>query len=287
MNAEQCPVCEKHLEAGLFEWHLKCPACHYEGSTLGPVINSSPAHELIDEAQREHGLRTLRTQNFQTLLARIKALKNQGDRLLEVGSAHGWFLELARLDFEVTGIEPDRNILDSVDDKTLPIRCGYFPQVLNKDERFDVIVFNDVIEHIPDIKTTLSMCHQHLNEGGLLVLNLPNSDGFFYRLAKFLAKCSLGSPFNRLWQKGLPSPHVHYFNPANLNGLLNQHGFDIKEKGRLPTLVRQGLHARISLAKGLGPVARNAIYLSVLTALPVLQLLPGDIFYSISQRRTG
>lgn len=286
MNASQCPVCDRQLEAGLFVWHLKCPGCEYEGSTLEPVINSTSAHERIDESKREQGLKTLRVQNFHTLLTRIQAFKKRGNRLLEVGSAHGWFLELARPNFEVTGIEPDHRILNDLSDKTLPVRCGFFPQALDESEKFDVIVFNDVIEHIENIKFILEMCHRHLNEHGVLVLNLPNSKGFFYSLAKTMAKRSIQGPFNRLWQKDFPSPHVHYFHPANLDALLDQQGFSTREFGRLPTLVTKGLHARISLAKGLGALTKSMLYIVVLLLLPVTRLLPGDIFYIIAERRS-
>lgn len=284
MSARLCPVCQTTLQRGIYTWHLTCSGCHYEGSTLEPVINSSPAHELIDESKREAGLKTLRTRNFQTVLSRINALKKQGSRLLEVGCAHGWFLDLARQDFDVTGIEPDQQLLERLD-KRLPVRHGYFPQALEEGETFDVIVFNDVIEHIPDIKMTLDTCRRHMNEGGLLVLNLPNSNGIFYRQAKWLAQHSMQGPFNRLWQKDLPSPHVHYFNPTNLERLLGMQGFTLMERGRLPTLVLKGLHARIALVKGLGPLTQQAAYVALLLALPMLRLLPGDIFYCLAQRQ--
>ncbi len=45
--------------------------------------------------------------------------------------------------------------------KGLPARKGYFPDALDKKEKFDVIVFNDVIEHIPNIEGALASCFQH------------------------------------------------------------------------------------------------------------------------------
>lgn len=287
MPTTNCPVCHSAMEGGLSGWHFKCAGCSYESSTLEPAINSNTSQELVDETKREHGLKTLRTKNFQTLLERIKTHHLVNRRLLEVGCAHGWFLEMAQRDFEAVGIEPDQHAQDILRKKKLPVRCGFFPQALEDGEKFDIIVFNDVIEHIPDIKATLDMCHRHLSENGLLVLNLPNSRGVFYQIAKILAKCSLLSSFERMWQKGLPSPHVHYFNALNLKSLLNQHAFEVKEEGVLPTLVLDGLYARISYAKGLGPVTKGFIYMVVSMALPVLKVLPGDIFYSVAQRKAG
>lgn len=285
-NNKECPVCHAGLVPGLQDWHLKCPACRYESAALEPVINSDPAHEMIDEQAREDGLRALRVSNFTTLLERIKSERSSG-RLLEVGCAHGWFLELAQQSFEVVGIEPDKAVVEAVSHKGLPVRQGYFPQALDAHERFDVIVFNDVIEHIPDITQVIEQCHRHLNDGGLLVLNLPSSDGVFYRLSKLLARLSLRNPFERLWQKGLPSPHVHYFNRRNLEQLITRHDFVTMTDGKLPTLSLDGLHARISYTGDLGRFSRAFIYTCVALSLPILNRLPGDIFYSISQKKAG
>lgn len=99
----------------------------------------------------------------------------------------------------------------------LPVRPGYFPDALTPDESFDAIVFNDVIEHIPDIASALDACNARLSENGLLVLNLPNSRGFFYRLSKIFARLGWRNPFNRLWQKDLPSPTFIISIPATWN----------------------------------------------------------------------
>lgn len=284
MFSEICPVCKSALSAGYYSWHLQCKSCGYEKADLQPTINLHSAHQLLDENAREAGLRDLRISNFKKLLTSIKSLKPSRGRLLDVGCAHGWFLETVKNDFEVLGVEPDKNVFEATARRELPVRMGYFPDALDENEKFDVIVFNDVIEHIPDIERILNSCHQHLNMDGLLVLNLPNSDGIFYRLSKIL--CRLGYPgfFERMWQKGLPSPHLHYFNLANLIGLLNNNGFDVRIKGSLSTISLTGLYTRISYTGNLGIVARVFVYMSVALCLPILKILPSDIAYVISKR---
>lgn len=61
--------------------------------------------------------------------------------------------------------------------RRVPVRAGYFPDTLQQNEAFDVIVVNDVIDHIPKIGDALSACVARLNPEGLLVLNLPTSMG--------------------------------------------------------------------------------------------------------------
>lgn len=285
MSNEICPSCKSELFVGSCSWHLLCKNCNYEKANLQPTINLHSAHQLIDEDARETGLRELRLNNFKKVLLSIKTLKPNGGYLLDVGCAHGWFLETAKNDFEVFGLEPDKNVFDTTYRRGLPVRMGYFPDALDESEKFDVIVFNDVIEHIPDIERTLAYCHQRLNEDGLLVLNLPSSNGIFYRLSKMFYYFGYPNFFERLWQKDLPSPHLHYFNLANLIFLLKNNGFDVKIKGDLSTLSLAGLYTRVSYTGNLSVVASVLVCTGVALMLPILKILPSDIVYIVARRK--
>jgi 2-polyprenyl-3-methyl-5-hydroxy-6-metoxy-1,4-benzoquinol methylase len=279
-----CIVCGSPTAPGLAEWHATCPTCAYESAALQVAING-PGGERVDEAERETGLKSLRMQNFRMIVEAAKRHAGSGRRkLLDVGSAHGWFLEAAGASFEVLGVEPDATVGGRAAALGLPVRSGYFPQALRKDERFDVIVFNDVIEHIPDIHGAIAACGQRLNDGGILILNLPNSRGFFYRLAKLLARLGWRAPFERLWQKDLPSPHVHYFHSANLARLVQQHAFELIECAELPALRAQGLLERLRCAGQMSTVALYTQYLAILASIPVLRLFNSDIIVCIFRR---
>jgi SAM-dependent methyltransferase len=252
---------------------------------LPQVINSHVAHQLIDEESREAALRATRMLNFNELLKCIKLLKPRGARLLDVGCAHGWFLDMARNYYQVLGLEPDKSIFESVSHQGLPIRNGYFPNALYLDEGFDIIVFNDVFEHIQNIKETLLSCHNHLNADGLLVLNLPSSNGLFYKWSKIFNKFGFPQFFERMWQKDLPSPHLHYFNLYNLVKFLESNGFDVKFKGRLSTLQFSGLYSRVSYAGRMNGMAQIFIYICLILVLPILRVFPSDIIYVVSVRK--
>jgi SAM-dependent methyltransferase len=279
----RCPACEGPLGAGLRVWHRRCAACGYEGSTLEGRINEASRHAAIDEAARERALHDLRIANFTELLRHVVAAKPGGRRLLDVGCAHGWFLDVARTRFDVLGIEPDRSIAQAATQRGLPVRHGFFPEALASGERFDVIVFNDVFEHIPTPGDVLAACRDHLAPAGLVVLNLPSSGGAFYRLASALCRGGSCSAFERMWQVGLPSPHVHYFAPANLARLLARHGFDVNGQGTLATLRLKGLYTRIAYTGQHGPVVRSLQFLAIATMLPVLAFLPHDIIFAIAR----
>lgn len=282
-----CIVCGSTKTAGLAGWHATCPACDYESAALSIAINAhgGPA---VDEAEREAGLKALRLENFRTIVAWARQhVGASRPRLLDVGSAHGWFLETAREQFDVLGVEPDAVVGGRAAARGLPVRSGYFPDVLQDGERFDVIVFNDVIEHIPDIRSALAACHARLNDGGILVLNLPNSRGFFYRLSKLIARLGWRGPFERLWQKDLPSPHVHYFNPSNLQRLVVGQGFALAEAAELPALRAKGLLERLRCAGNVPTFSLYAQYIAIMCAIPVLRMFPSDIIVGVFKKKAA
>jgi 2-polyprenyl-3-methyl-5-hydroxy-6-metoxy-1,4-benzoquinol methylase len=280
-----CLVCGQATRPGLSAWHRTCPACHYESAALQPTINDAEVHVHVDEAEREIGLKAIRLANFRTIVEHAAQLAPPGARtLLDVGAAHGWFLEAAGERFEALGVEPDITVAEKTAARGLPVRQGYFPDALRDGEHFDIIVFNDVIEHIPDIRAALEACRQRLNPGGLLILNLPNSRGFFYRLSKLFARAGWRAPFERLWQKGLPSPHVHYFQADNLTTLVRQQGLELKLRTELPSVRATGLLERLRCA-GQGTLASiYAQYAAIMMAIPVLKAFPSDIVVCVYRK---
>jgi len=287
-----CIVCNSPKQTGLAGWHAFCQTCGYESAALPGAINAEHAAAQLNEDAREAGLKALRQENFRDIVqTALRFVRPGARRLLDVGSAHGWFLEAARGHFDVLGIEPDATVGGRAAARGLPVRSGFFPDVLQDGEVFDVIVFNDVIEHIPDIGAALGACQQRLSDGGLLVLNLPSSKGFFYGLAKVFAKAGWRGPFERLWQKGLPSPHVHYFGPDNLQRLVARHGFECVHTDELPSLRSKGLLERIRCAGDMSGPALYLQYAAVLCTIPLLHAFPSDIIVSVfrkpSQRPAG
>jgi 2-polyprenyl-3-methyl-5-hydroxy-6-metoxy-1,4-benzoquinol methylase len=284
----KCIVCDSSTSGGLSPWHSTCPSCRYEGASLRGVINKSKGHDAINEDDREKGLKALRLENFKAIAEYAARFAPPGARtLLDVGSAHGWFLEAARERFDVLGIEPDGAVGNRALARGLPVRHGYFPDSLKDGEKFDVIVFNDVIEHIPEIHAAIAACKERLNPAGILILNLPNSKGFFYRLSKLFARIGWHSPFNRLWQKDLPSPHVHYFNSRNLAALVARHGFELVDSAELPALRAAGLLARLRCISHVKPFTLYTQYLGILFAIPVLRAFPSDIVVCIFRSKEG
>lgn len=265
------------MRPGLSAWHFVCPACKFECSTLEQQINQV---QTIDEIARENALRSIREHNFNLLLQWLKEITVSNGakkpKLLDVGSAHGWFLQKSKEDFDVVGIEPDQVIAQYAINKGLNVRNGFFPAVLERQEKFDVIIFNDVLEHIPDVQSIVSACSEALNDDGVLVVNAPDRRGIFYKVSKLLKKLGSAGAFNRMWQVGLPSPHLYYFDKNSISKIASQSGFKIVKEHSMSSIMAQGLFDRINYAGG-NKLINYLVGCAVLIAIPFLKVMQSDI----------
>jgi SAM-dependent methyltransferase len=272
------------MQVGLKAWHSVCNVCKYENGDFQVAIND--VSKIINEDDREVALKDLRQSNFAVIAKFLTAQFPNGGKLLDVGCAHGWFLEETRAHFAVLGIEPDAAVFARARAKSLPVREGFFPDVLEESERFDVIVFNDVIEHIPDIESALRECNKRLLPNGYLLLNLPNSRGFFYQLSKLFTRLGSSGPFERMWQKELPSPHVHYFGRLNLSRLVSNFNMVETANFSLPSLRAEGLMERLRFTGGSSKFNLYIQWVLLMGAMPFLNMLPSDIIVCAFQKRS-
>ncbi|MCW3028964.1 MAG: methyltransferase [Solirubrobacterales bacterium] len=229
------------------------------------------------------GYELLRRENARVVLDRIANLRPvSGARVLDVGSAYGWFLEEAeRAGASSVGIEPDERVAARSYGE---VRIGRFPDALVADECFDVIAFNDVLEHIPDVRGALEACRASLRPGGLLSVNIPTADGLAFRAAEVLARFGVRGPYERLWQRGLASPHLHYFSTAALVNLLGSCGIRVRRVDQLSAIGRDGLWQRLHTVRPVGPT--SLVSYACLYAAAGLLNRPGcsDIVHVIGER---
>jgi 2-polyprenyl-3-methyl-5-hydroxy-6-metoxy-1,4-benzoquinol methylase len=96
-------------------------------------------------------------------------------RVLEVGCAHGGFVGLLRwAGFEATGLELSPWIVDFARQTfDVPMLVGRVEEQPLPPASFDVLVLNDVLEHLPDPVGTLRRCVDLLRPEGLLLIQTP------------------------------------------------------------------------------------------------------------------
>ncbi len=274
-----CAVCGGSPRPYRHDWLFRCAGCGVLSSDLPVAIPDRPSDGALDETARAAGLDALRRRNNALILARLADLPRAetGRRLLDVGCGPGFLLDQAAdFGFSAQGVEPDANTLAAARQRGLAVRGGLFPQALAAGERFDAIVFNDVLEHIPDLAAAVDAASRHLERGGLLCLNCPDKRGLFFRVAAALDWVGLSGPFERLWQRGLPSPHVWYFTPALLRRVAARAGLTPCADLRLATIDLKGLWPRIRMVRKTPLPMAAAAWLFAWITWPLARLLPSD-----------
>lgn len=96
-------------------------------------------------------------------------------RVLEIGSAAGGF-QTHFGDVEYWGVEPVRVAAEASRPRLTRVFVGFYDEVAEQlpDGYFDLIVCNDVIEHMPNANEFLGKISVKLRAGGRLVGSVPN-----------------------------------------------------------------------------------------------------------------
>lgn len=151
----------------------------------------------------------------------LKDYDSDSKTLLEIGCGSGDFLlQAAKRGFNVTGVEYSNHAC-SVARKRLKkyntkIIEGEIYEVKNTKNKFDLIVFCDVLEHVRDPRIFLKNVHSLLKDNGKIFCVVPSLDSFS---AKFL---------KTNWVE-FKLEHLSYFNSKTLSTLFTQEFFSVNK----------------------------------------------------------
>jgi SAM-dependent methyltransferase len=163
-------------------------------------------------------------------------------RLLEVGCAHGFFLEeMARRGWDVRGVEIASQAVRQARRRGLKVFRGDLFAARFAPSSFDAVLLGDVLEHVPDPVLLLREIRRILRPGGVLVVKCPrflNSWGF--RAVLLLACLLRPLPLGRIrllglmkipWHRQAPGRpyHLYEFNKATMGMALERSGFEVAE----------------------------------------------------------
>lgn len=137
--------------------------------------------------------------------------------LLELGPGPGFFLDAARrAGFDPIGVEPSPEMAARAADLGVVVECGFLDGVELPRSQFDVICMFHVFEHIEDPLELLNQLSPKLNDGGLLVMEVPN-------IASAMAR-------RRADQWGAVQPdnlHISHFTPQSLSDVIKRARFEV------------------------------------------------------------
>ncbi len=177
-------------------------------------------------------------------------------RVLEIGCSEGRFSAALQDVQERWGIEPSpaaeiaRTCLDHVFQGTFEQTAGQLPQ-----NYFDVVICNDVIEHMPNHDQFLRDIRSYIAPGGMIVGSVPNVR-YYQNLFQFLIE--------KDWHYTdfgiLDRTHFSFFTEKSLRKTLERAGFEV---------VRL---TGINTARQFDGSLRDRIYLAAAYSLGVLTL---------------
>ena len=274
-----CIICNhqyKKIKAFVF----KCTNCSFYKSDLKPGYGRGV-----------EGLDELRSKNFFKIINKIKSInKDDNLKILEFGSGGGFFIEACKkMKIDITGSEADKNqynILKSKFDNVVEMSLPIKNEKNDLFGKFDFVIFNDVFEHLEDLNLVTKQIGKFLKSDGYLIMNLPSSDGFIFKISELLSKFGLENFYNRLWQQNLPSPHLSYFNKKNLEIFLNKFNYNLIYSDSLDSIGKEGNFDRLN------STIKNKficfILSSIIFFLYYLQkILPKDIIFQIYKKTSS
>ena len=157
-------------------------------------------------------------------LGDIRRHKASG-RLLDIGCSAGFFLKEARAaGWEVCGVELSEDTAAIARRRFgLDVRTGTLTDDLFAPGSFDAVTLWDVVEHLKDPTSILTIARQLLKHDGILFIDTPNIDGLFPRLSYKVAALL------DYWPHPEPPGHLFQFSKKTIGRLLERVGLQVVE----------------------------------------------------------
>jgi len=221
---ERCVVCDSASAIPKYDGIVQCQVC---GHIYADVQLSHEEHFNIYDKNYFFGNeytdyladRDVIRKNFEL---RLKVLRRFLDssrhkKLLEIGCAYGFFLDLVKDLFDqACGIDiTEDGICYAREQLGLDVLQNDFIQCDLANSEFDVACMWDTIEHLYDPGCYLEKLSRHMNSGALLAITTGDIGSLNARVKK------------KTWRLIHPPTHLHYFSRKTLTRLLDRYDFEV------------------------------------------------------------
>ncbi|MDD5309229.1 MAG: class I SAM-dependent methyltransferase [Deltaproteobacteria bacterium] len=186
-------------------------------------------------------------QDFSRKIDSIRGQVRRG-RVLEIGCAFGFFLELMRAEgWRTEGIEPNPGAAAYASSVLgLDVGEGSFMDRDYGSETYELVAMFDVVEHLVDPKAALLRIHRILKADGLLVLSTVDIDSLVAR--------ALGPKWEDIRRSRC---HLWMFSKKTMSRMLRECGFEILDVSSYGKVFEVGFALR--RAAPYNPVLFNAL----------------------------
>ncbi len=230
-----CDSCGASPAAPLFEKggdaYVRCASCGLV--YIDPQPTDAELAAIYDEhyydawgsgVNAQH-VAHLKRRTFALMLERLSAASGiRGGRLLDLGCATGYLLEVAKeRGFEPFGIELNSFSATQAQEKfgADHVHCGTVDDAPFAARTFQAIVMSDLLEHVRSPRRLLRRAHDLLAPHGALVVMAPDVGGLSSKL--------LGSAWTDYKRE-----HLFYFDKSTLSAALRQAAFEVREVRAFP-----------------------------------------------------
>ena len=238
-----CIVCGDNRWESHLEILLRCTGCGFVTAPPDAKLDARSLYEG-DYFQGEEYVDYLADEpffrrNFRKRLRHVLKWCPQG-RLLEIGAAYGFFLDLARKHYSVVGYEVNAEAAEHAwEELGLEVRTSDFLKATPRDVGglLDATVLWDVIEPLDRPDRYIAHIKKLSHPGAILCLTTGD-------IGSWLARRR-----GRKWRLIHPPSHLHYFSRDTITKLLNRYGFavvDVRTVGFARSL-RQILYSVLAL----------------------------------------
>jgi SAM-dependent methyltransferase len=185
-----------------------------------------------------------------------------GSRLLDVGASYGWMVEVGLdLGFDAYGVEPGDAPPTSPLAAERIVRSTVGEFASRADQRYDVVTIWHVLEHLPEPNAAVAEMRALMSDTGLLLVAIPNAEGWMYRLGLFLRRAfGIRTLMTELYYFHNPNPHFFYYGPKALRSLLERNGLRVERMYTMDAFDWNSIYKRIhqpvlrQLARLAGPL---------------------------------
>jgi 2-polyprenyl-3-methyl-5-hydroxy-6-metoxy-1,4-benzoquinol methylase len=149
-------------------------------------------------------------------------------RVLEIGCGEGVFAPLLKPGCETWGVELDEASAASARTRFGQVLVGTFEAVRDRLPRrhFDLVVCNDVMEHMPYPDDFLVALHEHMVSGGYIIASIPNMRHWEVLWQLLVRKD---------WRYGregiMDRTHLRFFTERSILRMFEEAGFRIERSG--------------------------------------------------------
>lgn len=223
----QCLLCRIPMNKYLYKngyWIYRCPRCHLGETDLKKEYDvfvkefysqgyyeGDPTRSAYASYEAD---KPLIVRNMKKFLSFISAKKPKG-KLLDVGCAFGYFVELAiSQGYDAYGFDASRFAAKTASELVgkSRIKEGTIQSVSYPKGSFDVITLFDVFEHLQDPLNDMKKLSSLLKKDGVILIATGDTKSIAARI------------FQRRWTFYIPPQHIFFFHRRNVRELLHAAG---------------------------------------------------------------